>query len=179
MRLNLSTFATLIFIFVLTVNINAQNKDTTKTNDLYDLSLEQLLNINIQVVSTQGEKIFNSPSTVTVINSDEIIKYNFLTVEEALQTIAGIKTYRTYLKRNLPTARGVLQDNYANKVLILIDGTPIWNAVTGEGNIDRINIKDVERIEILKGPASVLYGTNAYSGAINIVLKKEDKSKGF
>lgn len=104
-----------------------------------------------------------------------IKKYNFASVAEALNTIPGMQVLRTYLKRDIPTARGILQDHYANKVLVLINGVATWNTVTGEANIDKVNIHDVERIEVLKGPASVLYGTNAYTGAINIVLKSPDK----
>ena len=127
--------------------------------------------IDVQVASTQSENIFNAPSSVSVIDKEMIEQYNFSSVAEAIQTISGMSVTRTYLKRQLPTSRGILQDHYANKVLVLINGIPIWNAVTGEGNIERININDVERIEVLKGPASVLYGTNAYSGAVNIVMK--------
>ena len=133
--------------------------------------------ISVQVASTEIENIFNAPSTVSIINREMIENYNFLSIAEAIQTVSGIAVTRTYLKRNLPTSRGVLQDNYANKVLILINGVPSWNSVTGEGNLDRIDIDDVERIEVLKGPASVLYGTNAYSGAVNIVLRSSEDKK--
>ncbi|MBN3035523.1 MAG: TonB-dependent receptor [Bacteroidales bacterium] len=133
------------------------------------------LDVNVKVASTKGEKIFKTPSAVTIISKEQIENFNFSSISEALETVAGVYVTRTYLKRNLPTSRGILQDQYANKVLILINGIPSWNAVTGEGNLDRIGIHDVERIEVLKGPASVLYGTNAYSGAINIVLKSSDE----
>ncbi len=135
---------------------------------------EYLWEVDVQVASTQSENIFNTPSSVSIIDKNMIESYNFTTVAEAVQTVSGISVMRTYLKRNLPTSRGILQDHYANKVLILINGIPSWNAVTGEGNLDRIDINDVDRIEVLKGPASVLYGTNAYSGAVNIVLKSSE-----
>ncbi|MEZ5197713.1 MAG: TonB-dependent receptor [Bacteroidales bacterium] len=133
--------------------------------------------IDVQVASSKSENIFNAPSSVSIVNQEMIQNYNFTSVAEAIQTVSGMSVLRTHLKRNLPTSRGILQDHYANKVLILINGIPSWNAVTGEGNLDRININDVERIEVLKGPASVLYGTNAYSGAVNIVLKESTEGQ--
>lgn len=138
-------------------------------------SLEELLNLNVElnVSSFSGDVLFKTPSVTSVIDKNIIQKFNFRTVGELLETVAGIDVGRTYLKREIVTSRGILQDNYANKVLIMINGVPSWNAVTGEGNINRIDVNDIERIEILKGPASVLYGTNAYSGAINIVLKEK------
>ena len=138
--------------------------------DFSELSLEDLLNIDITISATQPEAILDSVSTVSVITAEQIRQFGFTNIAEAASSVAGFDVLRTYLKQSLPTARGVLQDHYANKVLVMINGVPTWHAITGEGNLERVNIHQVSRIEILKGPASVLYGTNAYSGAINIVL---------
>lgn len=143
-----------------------------ESDEISDMSLEDLMNIKISVASNTADNLYNTVSTVSVIDRKTIEKYNYRNVAEALQSVPGFDVYRTYLKRNIPTARGVLQDNYANKVLLMINGVSTWNAITGEGCIDRINMADVERIEILKGPSSVIYGSNAFSGAINVVLKE-------
>src|SRR5512133_3055628 len=124
----------LFFMFipgVLLGQVNTSEPDTSA-----GMSLEELLNlqVSIEVASTKGDNLFTSPSTVTVISKDDIRKYGYSSITEALQTVAGLSVERTYLKRNLPTGRGVLQDHYANKVLILINGISAWNAVTGEGN---------------------------------------------
>jgi len=140
------------------------------------LSFEDLLKMGLDVASFEEKNIFNTPSTVSVVDKETIKRFNYTSISEALNSIAGISVMRTYLKRNLPTSRGILQDNYANKVLVMINNVPAWHASTGEGNLDRVDINDVERIEVLKGPASVPYGTNAYSGAINIVLKKSNRN---
>jgi len=148
------------------------NLDSVSVDEVSGMSLGDLLNLQVQVSSTHGENIFSAPSSTTIIGRRQIEAFNFRSVTDLVNTISGVSVYRTYLKRNVPTVRGILQDHYANKVLLLIDGVPVWNAVTGEGNLDRIPIQEVERVEILKGPASVMYGTNAYTGAINIVLKR-------
>src|SRR3989442_8094237 len=96
---------------------------------------------------------------------------SFRDVEEALQVVAGISVSRSYLLQGMVTSRGILQELYANKNLLLIDGVPTWHAITGESRLERISINDIERIEILKGPASVLYGSQAFTGAINIVTR--------
>ncbi|MDM8557228.1 TonB-dependent receptor [Candidatus Parabeggiatoa sp. HSG14] len=145
---------------------------------LAELSLSELLNMQIDIGSLATRTIFESPSTVSVIDRDMLKRYNFKTVSEALNTIAGFAVYPTYHRRDLPTARGILQSQYANKVLVLINGIPTWNSVTGTASINRVGIHSVERIEVLKGPASVLYGSNAYSGAVNIVLHSPEKENG-
>lgn len=166
----------LLIILITSCNLLlAQNNDSTKI-DIFDLSLEELMNLEISVASTKGDNIFSAPSSVTLITREDIERYGFSTVTEVLQSVAGFCVERTDLKRNIPTGRGVLQSHYANRNLILINGIPSWNAVTGEGNLDRVNIYDIERIEVLKGPASVLYGTNAYTGAVNIILKQVEES---
>ena len=165
-----------ILIILMSCNVLfAQNNDSTNIN-LFDLSLEELMKIEIKIASTKGDNIFSAPSSVTVISKEDIELYGFSTVSEVLQSVAGFSVERTDLRRNIPTSRGVLQSHYANRNLILINGIPSWNAVTGEANLDRINIADIERIEVLKGPASVLYGTNAYTGAVNIILKQPKES---
>ena len=165
----------LLLPFLLASTVVAQTDTTSATHvEIEVIPFEELMKMGIDVASFQEKNIFNTPSTVSVIDAETIKRFNFISVSEALNSVAGFSVMRTYLKRDIPTSRGILQDNYANKVLIMINNIPAWNANTGEGNLDRININDVERIEVLKGPASVLYGTNAYSGAVNIVLKKSN-----
>lgn len=178
---NIARIGSFLLALVLTCTLAAQSHDSVyiSEDEIFNMDLEELLNtsINIQVVSVKGDNIFNSPSVVTVVNREQIELYGYQTIGEVLSTLPGMAVYRTYLKRNIPTSRGILQEHYANKVLVMIDGVPIWNAVTGEGTVDRINIREVERVEVLRGPASVLYGTNAFTGAINIVLRKAEQNE--
>lgn len=136
-----------------------------------ELSIQDLMGLKVQVGSFEGSDLLSAPAIVTVIDAAMIREFNLQSVTEAVDLVAGFTVTRTHLKRDLPTGRGLLQDHYANKVLLLINGIPTWNAVTGEGALARIDIHDVDRIEVLKGPASVVYGTNAFVGAINVVLK--------
>ncbi len=141
-----------------------------ETEDFGDISIEDLL--KVQVSAIQAESLYDTPSAVSILDRASLQLYGFRRVSEALETLAGVSVMRTHLKRQVPVLRGVLQDHYANKVLVLIDGLPAWNAVTGEGSLERLSIDEVERIEVLRGPASVLYGTNAYAGVINVVMRK-------
>lgn len=123
------------------------------------------------VASTRPEALLKTVSTVSIIDRSMIEAYNFLTVSEAVSAVAGLYMTRTTFMNTVPAGRGVLPSHYANKVLVMINGIPSWLSTTGEGFLDRVHINDVERIEVLKGPSSVLYGSNAFSGAINVVLR--------
>jgi len=138
--------------------------------------LDELMNVQVKVASAQPEAVFHTPSTVTVVDREMIDKYHFLSIAEALTTVAGMEVYQTVIDKNVATARGVLQNFYANKVLLMINNVPTWQPIYGDGHLERIDIQDVERIEVLKGPASVLYGSNAYVGVINIILREVEET---
>ncbi|WP_281558156.1 TonB-dependent receptor [Thalassomonas sp. RHCl1] len=150
-------------------NLSQQSSD----DDLFSLSLEQLLAIPITVASTQPESLLDTGSTVSVITAKDIQTYGYQSISGAISKLAGVEVIHSYFQKNLTTIRGVLQDNYANKVLVMINDVPSWDGTYSDNKLNRINIRDVERIEVLKGPSSVLYGTNAYSGVINIKLKDQ------
>ncbi len=164
---------TLFFIFsFLCLSVYAMAQADSLTTYL-NMSFEELMQTKVNVSSTKSEDIFHTPSTVSIIGRDMIQNYNFNTVAEMLGTVVGIDIYQTNLDDNVATARGILQNYYANKILVLIENIPTYQPIYGNTNLDRLDINDIERIEVLKGPASVLYGSNAYMGVINIILRKE------
>lgn len=168
-----------VLVFILAVSgLKIYSQDSL--SNLYNMSLEELLDLSVKVKvsSSEGDVVFKTPSTTAIFTRKQIEQYGFQTLPELIDVLGGVSVSRSYLKQNIPTVRGVLQDHYANKVLILINGKPQWNAVTGESSLDLLSVKDVERVELLKGPASVLYGTNAYTGTINIVTRRYDDYSG-
>ena len=122
--------------FVLVLNLVAVSStalanELLKEGDFFELSLEQLLEIEFDVASTKSKTVFETPSTVSVITKSMIELYNFQTIAEAINTVAGFSSIRTGARREIPTARGVLQDHYPNKVLLMINGVPTWETNTG------------------------------------------------
>jgi len=147
----------------------AQEKEE---EDIFQMPLEKLIQLEFTVASSKGQNVFNSASTVTVIDHEMLHRYNFLNVAEMLRNVVGMDIYQTNNEDNIPTSRGILQNFYANKVLVMINNVPTYQPIYGNTNLDRIDVNDIERIEVLRGPASVLYGSNAYVGVVNIVLRK-------
>lgn len=128
----------------------------------------------VTITAPSGENIVGSSSTVSLLDAKTLDRFGFRDAVAALDSVAGMGVQRTYLKQRMLTSRGILQDMYANKNLVMIDGIPLWHAVSGEHNLDRVGLPELRRIEALKGPASVLYGSQAYTGAVNLVLRKVD-----
>lgn len=119
----MNKFFAILFISILGITISkGQNPD-----ELFDMSLEELLKLEITVSSTKGKNVFNTPSTVTVIDHDMLHQYNFLTVAEMLRNVVGLDIYQTNIEDNVPTSRGILQNFYANKILVMINNVPNYN----------------------------------------------------
>lgn len=139
--------------------------------------LLELLKTPLEISSTRKESVIYTPSTVSVLTREMLDRYGIQTLAQAIDLVPGMSVHRTIFHSEVPTSRGVLQEGYANRVLLLINGIPTWNAMTGDLCLPRVDIHDIERIEVLRGPASVLYGTNAYAGAINLILRRRMSQK--
>lgn len=169
-----------IIVFTLLLSLIAplysHDEEISKYKKMSEMSLEELMSIKVKVSSVIAEDIFKTTSTVSIINEELIKQYNFTSLADALESVSGLDIYQTIIDRNVTTIRGILQNFYANKILLMINNIPTWQPIYGAGYIERININDVKRIEILKGPASVIYGSNAYTGVINIILKDQKEN---
>jgi outer membrane cobalamin receptor len=169
-------FLTVVLLVFNWVLVSAQ---VVTTDDLKEMSLEELLQLNTSLRTGAGDNqnIMETVSGIEVFTREQIEAMHFETLAEALEFLSGVHISRTYLKRNIPVIRNLLQEHYANKILFLLNNIPVYNAVSGEAILERVSITDVERLEVIKGPTSVVYGSNAFVGAINIVLR-EKKTTG-
>jgi outer membrane receptor for ferrienterochelin and colicins len=120
-------------------------------------------------------------SAVTVITADQIRRYAYRTLAEALRGVAGVYLVDDRMVERIGI-RGFQQLGDANtRVLILIDGTPFnepWSQFVDGSTALPVSLDDVARIEVIRGPVSSIYGTNAFVGIINIVTIEADKAPG-
>lgn len=135
----------------------------------------------LEEIVVTGTKTLKSmddvPGRVEIITKEQIQNYSgsLTKVDDLLKYISGLTVVRgngIYSLGVSATLRGL--SNEGARTLVLVDGVPINKSDTGEVNFNRINLDDVERIEIFKGPASSIYGNNAMGGVINILTKKPD-----
>ncbi|MCK9611344.1 MAG: TonB-dependent receptor plug domain-containing protein [Bacteroidales bacterium] len=142
----------------------------TDSIDIYDLTLTQLSQLKITSASKASQSIREIPSTIYVITAADIKEKGYFTLEEALSDLPGFQFRNTLGMNSYIFQRGVPNQN--NLTLILIDGIQV-NELNSGGFYGggQYNLSNVERIEVIYGPGSVAYGTNAVSGIINIVTK--------
>ncbi len=147
--------------------------DTSKASVTIEIiSLEELLNLGIDVVSKKTQKISEAPAIVTIITDDQIEQLGVQKLFEVLEYVPGFTVHDTYWQK-LNTSRGVSMTMYNDKILMLINGIPTYSACTMEYFLDLVPLISIKRIEIIRGPGSTLYGTNAFSAVINVVTKDE------
>jgi outer membrane receptor for ferrienterochelin and colicin len=143
--------------------------------DLYRLD-EQI----VTVAARYAQTVKDAPAIVTVLTDRQIRERGFRTLSDALRTLPGVYTTTTKESRKIAWFRGVISAD-DNKILLLIDGVPFYDGVYTHAWIDEyLPLENVRQIEIIKGPGSTIYGTNAFSGVINVVTYgAEDLNGGF
>ncbi|RAV98196.1 TonB-dependent receptor [Pseudochryseolinea flava] len=154
----------------------AQTDVKGDSTDIYALSLEELMSITV-VSSTKTEmSIQKAPSVIRLFTKEDIKQNGFQTLREVLDQVPGFEIQEYRAGHQLTWVRGV-QSRYNNKVLLLIDGVPMRDSYYGNFNIDEmIPVEIIERVEIINGPGSVLYGTNSFSGVVSVTTKRQGKS---
>lgn len=160
-------------------SIIAQETVSAKTEDPFELSLEELMNVKIITSSKMEETILETPASVNVITSEEIKGLNFNTLEQLLEYMVGMSSINGEGNFYTSTSiRGNTLVNYNVNTLFLFDGQPLYNPYNGSFELNVIPLNAIDRIEIVKGSNSVLYGTNAISAVINIVSKQSKNPEG-
>jgi iron complex outermembrane receptor protein len=134
----------------------------------------------IVTASKRAQKISDSPSAITVVTAEDIKQSGAVTLPEALMMVPGMQL--GYTSSGFMMAGGIRGFNKlpANKFILLVDGVPqsfeIYN-IPSFNPID-IPLNQIDRIEVVRGPGSSLYGANAMFGVINIITKKPEDTQG-
>lgn len=161
-------YATTTFLIIFSSSIHAQAQNVKSLDTLQIISEKRLF----------GENIKNHGRNVEVITSKEISKMPVQSVNEVLSYLAGVD-----IRQRGPIggqADVSLLGGTFEQVLILVNGIPMRDPQTGHHTMNLpVDIQMIERIEVIKGTASRIYGANAMSGAINIVTKDPASQKVF
>lgn len=162
--------STLMMLVVLGSSMNAfaQNNDVLDENFVLD---------EMVVSATRSEKkLLDTAASVSLITDKDLNKMHINNLDEAFVKIPGVYVGRLSgigSTTSQTVMRGV---NAANSVAVLVDGVQVNDSYNGSVTWSAIPVDMVKRVEVLRGPASVLYGGNALAGVINIITKDVDKT---
>ena len=144
--------------------------------DPTEIPLESLFNMEVTTASKFPEKLPQAPGAISVVTRDELRRFGAMTLREALERVPGLTSATGYFTdRSMVAVRGDEMKDNGSHVLILINGRPAREIMDGGGVSDLMEsfpVNVLERIEVIRGPGSVLYGTNAFSGVINLITRK-------
>lgn len=161
---------------------DAGGGDRSDFQDFEELSLESVLDVKVVSAVRHEQTLRQAPNAMTVITAEEIETYGYETLAEALRNLAGMHVSNDHNYEYLGVWGFAPTGDYNTRVLLLVDGHPIndilWS-YAGIGTDQPIDLRLVERIEVLRGPGSALYGTNAIFGTINIITRRPGSSGGL
>lgn len=154
--------------------------DPDAGQDIQELSLEELMDIEVTVASRSEKPISRSPSAVYVISGDEIRRAGHSSVQEALRMAPGFLVGHWQTNTWDVTARG-FTSRFNNNLLVLVDGVNVYDLFSAEGvrwHLQSLDVEEIERIEVIRGPGAALWGQNAVNGVVNIVTKSAAETLG-
>jgi outer membrane cobalamin receptor len=171
---------TICFFLIIALSLNAQQDTTSGVPKLLQLSLEELMNVKVITASGYAQTTAEAPSTITVITAQQIKDRGYEQLEDALRDVPGIDMI--HLNGYAPTLiyfRGMYGAENL-RALLMIDGI-VENNIIGTNDMagPAYSLHNVQRIEIISGPASALYGANAFGGVINVITKDGGDINGF
>ncbi len=150
--------------------------------ELTKMSIEDLLEVKIESVSKFEQRLVDAPASVSIITSDDIKKYGYRNLLDILRSVRGVygrydRNYSYLGLRGFSTL-----GDYNTRFLLLVDGHRMNDKVYDQaavGNDFLLDVDLIDRVEVIRGPSSSLYGTNAFLGTINIKTKGGGSLKGL
>jgi iron complex outermembrane recepter protein len=155
------------------------NQLSKSSADLENLTLEQLVNVQVTSVSKKETDLFTSPAAISVITQEDIRRMGITSIPEALRMIPGMDVAQITGNEWAVSARG-FNSEYAGGLLVLIDGRTVYTPASSGVFWDSQDVvmEDLDRIEVIRGPGATLWGANAVNGVVNIITKSAKDTQG-
>ncbi len=158
---------------------NLVQAEESQELDSFELSLQELLDVEVTSVSKQPQSLSKAPAAIYVISSDDIKRSGATSIPQALRDVPGLHVAQLDSQKWAIGSRG-FNGRYNNKLLVMMDGrtlySPEFSGVYWE--VQDTVMADIERIEVIRGPGAAMWGANAVNGVINIITKHSADTQG-
>lgn len=158
------------------VGIRANSEDNSRATRMASTMEEMLLFFDesdlIITATKQPQTVADAPAIATIITADDIRKMGARDIMDVLNKVPGMHVHRGYYGKENIEVRGIVTIN-SEKVKLMIDGHTLNNLLLGGATyaFDSLSVDNIKRIEVIRGPGSALYGSNAFAAVINIITK--------
>ena len=166
-------------VLLLSASPRAARPQTATPQALADTSIEDLMNVEVTSVSRKDQKLSKTAAAAYVISQEDIRRSGATNVPDVLRMAPGVDVAQIDANTWAISIRG-FNDQYANLVLVLIDGRTVYTPISSGVYWDQIDVplEDIDRIEITRGPGGTIWGANAVNGVINIITKNSGATQG-
>ena len=168
----------LLSMFCGCIYVSSLHADELNLDELIKLDLVDLTKIKVTVASKRAEYVSEAPSVLTIVTAQDIKKYGANNLQDILNRTTSIQGVGSHFYPYSVSMRGQMLEHSNNDILFLINGRPYrtsWNGGMSERLLLGFPVDTIDHIEIIRGPGSVLYGTGAFTGVINIITKPAAK----
>ncbi len=162
------------YLLLLLVTFVSRISLANEIDDLYDLSLEDLLNITVSVASSQEESILKTPAIVSTYTQKDMERLGLSNLKELLSFIPGFFVNDGTLGNTFISIRG-LHEDFNQKVLFLLDDVPYWMTSHSDIPFSGIPREAIDRVEVIRGPGTLYHGSNSSAGVVKVITKKSDE----
>ena len=166
-------------LLILSIILFFLNVSSAGSNTLLDMSLEELMNLEVTSAAKSPTRLLKTPAAIHVITRDDIRRSGANSIPGLLKMVPGLHVAQLDSNRWAISARG-FSGQFANKLLVMIDGrsvyTPIFSGTYWD--VQDLVLAEIERIEVIRGPGASLWGANAVNGIINIITRSARETVG-
>ncbi len=161
------------------LNLFADDNEIVSGKTLSELSIDELLNLKVITASNIYESATEAPATVMVISREDINNRGYSDLSEILDDLPGMDVIRVNNDISFKNYMRGYRNSFGSPYLMMLDGM-VWSDLyyNDSESMRACPISNIERIEVVYGPVSVIYGANAFTGVINIITKKDAISDG-
>ena len=173
---------TVLLVAALELTMVLPASGTTAVDDYTSLNLEQLMAIPVYSAAKREQSTSEAPSSVTVITSQDVRAYGWRTLSDLLRSVPGIYTSYTRSYGSMGVRGFERGGDFGGRILLLVNGHRMNDPLYDSAAIMEDFILDldlIDRVEIVRGPGSTLYGNNAFFAVVNVLTKKADQYDGF
>jgi outer membrane receptor for ferrienterochelin and colicins len=164
----------LVLISAVLAAAQDENKKVVESDDPTQLSLDQLMKSEIYSASKQWQRVAEAPSSISIVTADQIKKYGYRTLADILRSVRGVYVTNDRNYSYIGIRGFARPGDYNTRVLLLVDGHRLNDNVYDGAYIGTefpVDVDLIERVEVIRGPSSSLYGGSAFFGVINVVTK--------
>jgi iron complex outermembrane receptor protein len=158
------------------VTLSAQS---LSLDDLKALSIDELSALEVGIATKIPTRVNETPAAVFVLTSENLRRSGATSVPEALRIVPGLNVAAVSGNSWAVSSRG-FNETFANKFLVLLDGRSLYSNTFGGvyWDMQDVRMEDIERIEVIRGPGSAVWGANAMNGVINIITRSSFTTQG-